>query len=1135
MKTLLKFVILCGISVWAVPRVPAEELIVKDGEARAEIIVAKQPPRTTRLAAHELHRYIEKISGAKLPVVTEPSETAAVKIYVGRSPHTDRLKITSEGLKYGAYRIVSGDDWLVLIGDDTDFAPIEPWPRSNSDWVSGRVHREWDKITGTTWGNPMSQLRKHYTGRAWDFGKPRAEWADKSDTIHVWGFDERGSFNAVCGFLRSLGVRWYMPGELGEVVPSMDSIPLPDVDETVQPDFPIRRFNVRFGVHGRDTAMWAMRLGVRDPYGLHIAHGLHNMTHRDEIRAAHPDWFALYGGKRHNQPGQRTNQLCYSNEELFQGTLRYVRALMDHYQFDVVSVMPPDGYVSICQCPLCEGKDTPERDYRGRLSDYVWDFVNRVAREVKKTHPDKMISNCAYGVYTLPPLKIEKLEPNVLVCIVGGRRPTNSRPEQQEEIRKLREGWVAKTDNPIMVFENYPFTGRGWYLPSYVPHVIGNSINATKGISQGEDIWLSVQQDSQEVAIGFNHFLVYFTARMYWGGKDQDVDELFNEYCRLFYGPAEREMKAFFEYCEANWQDMERDKSKVDRTFELLAAAQRKVTYDGLPRPSKPEEADVATALEGHRTESPPEAGGGSVYGKRIALIADYLKSLKNKGEQLARQRGPVPQLRLARDAEGIVIDGKLDDEFWQKAPYHAAGRLRELQTGRKPIFGTTFQAAWGKDGSIYFAIRCEERKGEPLNIGTTRREDQATWYGDVVEILLETESRSYYQLAVNPSGALVDLDRGAAKKAWFGWDSQAEVATHVAEDQWNVEIRIPVVQDENDPLHQVVGRKPISSLPWHFNVCRQRMREHGAEYSAFSPTGKKAFHDVLKFGQLYEGRSHQFSHAKPDSDYLEARRAASALMTQGKRAEALAAFIAAAKGEVTDFQKSDCLEQAAICARALKQIDLAAELAGQIPLEPVAKAVSMQNLLALREPETLIEQYGEEDISAWPFWKAGEAFLARGRAYAGTGAGSKAEADLIRALEFTTDSRTRLSAWLALGANREDNLKDDDAAFEAYRQIAQASKNNGSASYFRGVQGAARILRKRGQYDKALGTLRLVDIKKLHGYWFGSMHVALGKTLSAAGRKDEALAAYREVLTDENVSAGDRSAAEEAIRAIGP
>jgi tetratricopeptide (TPR) repeat protein len=1075
----------------------ADSFVVKDGQPRSEIVIAREPPRTTRLAARELQAYVEKISGAKLPIRTEPSGEVPVRIYVGRSSHTDELNVTDDDLRYGAYRIVSGEDWLVLVGDDTDFTPIEPWPRSNGDWVSGRVHQEWDRITGATWGNPMSQMRKHYTGRAWDFGKPRSEWIDKSDTIHVWGFDERGSFNAVCGFLRSLGVRWYLPGELGEVVPSMASIPLPRIDETTRPDFPVRRFNIRFGVHGRDTAMWAMRLGVRDPYGLQIAHGMHTMTHRDEILEAHPDWFALYGGKRHNQPGQRVNQLCYSNEELFRETVCYVRALFDHYRFDVVSVMPPDGYVSICQCPLCEGKDTPERDNRGRLSDYVWDFVNRVAKEVAKTHPDKMVSNCAYGVYTLPPREIDKLEPNVLVSIVGGRRPTSS---QREEIRRLREAWVAKTDNPIMVFENYPFTDRGWYLPSYVPHVIGESINATKGISQGEDIWLSVRRDFHEVAIGFNHFLVYFTARMYWGGKEQSVDELFSEYCRRFYGPAASEMKAFFEYCEANWRQMEEDKSRVDRALELFAAAQRK-------------------------------ANAASVYGKRIALVDDYLKALRNKGEQLAKKRGRVPQLRLARDAQGLVVDGKLDDEAWQQWPVQ--GHLRELRTGRKPIFGTTFQAAWGTDGSLYFAIRCEERPGEPPNVGTTRNEDPATWYGDVVEILLESESHSYYQIAVNPSGALVDLDRGAAKKAWFGWDSQAEVATHVGEDHWTVEIRIPLVRDENDPLHQVVGRKPTSSLPWHFNVCRQRLRDNGEEYSAFSPTGTKSFHDTLKFGQLYQGRFHQFSHAAPESDYLEARRAASALASQGERAEALTAFSQMAEREVTDFQKSDALEQAAYCARGLNQLDRAVELADRIPLEPVAKAVRMQNLLALRKPAELIAQFRDEDISTWPFWKAGEGYYLRGRAYADTGAGREAEADLTKGLEFTTDSRSRQDVWLALGANRENSLKDTAGALAAYRRIVETPKHHGNATYFRGIQGAARMLHERGEYDEALAILRKVDIDELRGYWHASMLLAVGRTLAGAGKTDQALAVYREVLDDETAHANHRKAAQDAIQAI--
>jgi hypothetical protein len=76
-----------------------------------------------------------------------------------------------------------------------------------------------------------------------------------------------------------------------------------------------------------------------------------------------------------------------------------MRVQFDHFHFDVVSVMHPDAYTAICQCPLCAEKDSPERKNRGLLSDHVWDFVNRVAKEVAKTHQDKKIINCAYGVY----------------------------------------------------------------------------------------------------------------------------------------------------------------------------------------------------------------------------------------------------------------------------------------------------------------------------------------------------------------------------------------------------------------------------------------------------------------------------------------------------------------------------------------------------------------------------------------------------------------------------------------------------------------------------------------------------------------------------------------------------------------
>lgn len=1034
----------------------ADAYIVEDGKPRAEIVISDTPSRMQRVAAHEFRMQIEKISGARLPIVTAPSGKA-VKIFIGASSQNP---VKAAGLKAGAYRIATGPDWMALVGDDSEFTPREPFAKNNSDIP--RAQAEWEKIVGAPYGMPSRGLYKNRLRLSGDTGKPDGATTDSKESLEIWGLDERGSFNAVCGYLRKLGARWYLPGELGEVLPAMKTIPLPQIDETVQPDFSLRQFNFRFSTAGPETSMWVMRLGLRNDEQVQIAHGMATMTNHQAVFDAHPDWFAIYGGKTDFKPGDSKCQVCYSNDELFHETVRWARAQLDTYQFETVSIMPPDGYTAICQCEKCKGKDSPERNERGLLSDHVWDFVNRVAQEIAKSHPHAKVLNCAYGVYTLPPLQIEKLEPNVQVCIVGGRRPINKggvKGEGESAPDVLRAAWAKKTDNPLLIFENYPFTARGWYLPSFTAHALGDSVNATKGVSAGEDIWLSVAQDFATKDIGFNHFLVYFTARMYWGGQDADVDALLREYCWLFYGPAEQEMLAFFDYCEANWHLMDADKATADEALALFDSAKAK-------------------------------ASAASVYGKRIALIDDYLKGLRLKTEQLGQKRGPVPKVRLVGDAHDIVIDGKLDEQYWQICPVAATGKFRELQTGRTPTFGTSFKAGW-QGSNLYFAIRCEEHPGEKPVTASTRDDDPAIWHGDVIEIQLATETHSYYQIAISPAGHIVDLDRGAAKGQWFGWDSKAEVATHIADSHWIVEIRFPVTADENDPLNQVIGRHPTQSLPWHINLCRQRIREDGQELSALSPTGTSGFHVPMKFAHFYDGRSHQFEADPSVTDFaLGFQRA-----TQQRKADG---FLALAELEkITDLQKAAALEQAAVLDRANAETVIE-----RIPIEAVRKTAQMQNLLARGKASEVIAQFANEDLTQWPFWKRGDGYHMRGRAYSIAKDGAKAEADLTKALPWISDPRTRDSVLLTLAQNREHNLGDDNRALEAFNAIVAGRERIGSADEYGALQGIARIQTRRGQYDEALRTLNRANPDKLQGTWRENILKSI-EAVQEAKRKD--------------------------------
>jgi len=224
------------------------------------------------------------------------------------------------------------------------------------------------------------------------------------------------------------------------------------------------------------------------------------------------------------------------------------------------------------------------------------------------------------------------------------------------------------------------------------------------------------------------------------------------------------------------------------------------------------------------------------------------LDPIERTREKLAAARKETPRAEAVERKNGdFTLDGKLDKPFWIEVPEY---QMTDLVTGKPPNHGTTFKVAWS-DGNILFGIRCEETDMKGLNVATEANDDFNLWNGDAVEILIETQYHSYYQLAVNPAGAMADLDRrgGEIERAW---SSGADVAAYRGHTFWSVEVRIPLRDDEKgmDTLRGARGRKPSPAEPWYFNVCRQRVRE-GVESDAFSPTGTRLIAKPAKFATL--------------------------------------------------------------------------------------------------------------------------------------------------------------------------------------------------------------------------------------------------------------------------------------------
>jgi hypothetical protein len=801
------------------PLQAADTFLVANGQPLAEIVIAEKPARMTKLAAKELQSTLLKMTGATLPIA---SERAAGKtaIFVGMSRFTEELGLSTKELKHGAFRIASGKDWLALLGADKDFVPIEPWGRKRDKNEAARVNAEWDKITGDTFWNTASELYQLYH-------------AD----LDVWEQDDAGTFNAVNEFLRGLGCRWFAPGEIGEVLPKAATIALPQVDRTVTPDFGLRRF-VYYTQHTGigDRALWNLRLGLN--YGTEIAgfpqlcHGMKFVIKREEMKKAHPEMYLAINGKRdttHKSDGV-PNLL---SPMLFEKQVKHVRAMFDHFNEPMHNIDLVDGYGGLeGDEPAWKAQLTPQRGWSGTMSDHVFGYLNRVALEVQRSHPDRLVSALAYSAYTQPPLKIEKMSPNLVLIDVRHRQEFWEESKWNER-RQWRADWLKKLSPGNYISWDFSTNARPEQAgrPVYYTKQISRDLRELKGISLGEQVEIYAHPAGQEQSFGYHdlaieHFNLYVTARLYWDAN-QDVSEMLADYCTSYYGPAAEAMKAFITHAEANWMHMSTDAAKIGESFDLLAKARA-------------------------------AADSASHSGRRIQQIADTMKPLEALRVQLSRKRETDLDYRAletvntgAKPLGSKPLDGNVDKAYWSTVRIAPLIKLRPQAP--QPKCNSSFQIQ--REGStLHIGIVCLEPDMNGLQSTTTKNDDPQLLEGDHITLLIETPSRSYYEISINPAGAVYDLDHAPGGKG-AAWTSGAQLAVHRGADRWSIEMRLPIVGAEAftlDPTKGIDGAQPKDLFPWHFNLGRSRVRDGKAERTAFSPTGKGDFHVTEKFAKLW-------------------------------------------------------------------------------------------------------------------------------------------------------------------------------------------------------------------------------------------------------------------------------------------
>ncbi|MDF1810783.1 MAG: DUF4838 domain-containing protein [Verrucomicrobiales bacterium] len=808
-QSLLTMLWIIGLIGFALP-LTAETFLVKDGQPNSRIVIGENPGRAAKFAATELQTHIEKMSGARLPVVARPGDEVPVNIYLGKNACANRPELSADDLKHGAFRMKSGDGWLALLGNDREFTPKEPWPRKRGDKT--RVEQEWDKITGDTFAYPYWRLYGQY-----------------NETFDLWDFDDRGTINAVHEFLREQGVRWYFPGDLGTIIPAKKSIELPEVNRVVEADFPMRGMYFFNANTYPEVFLYQTRLGFNYPRDLlgmaQVCHGTKFVTMRDEMKKAHPEIFRQTATGRATDHKKGQGSPCISSPLFYQKHRAFAHAMFDYFQSPMLSIDVNDGF-DTCQCDLCAGTTKPERGIDGYLSDHVWGYINRLARDLYQTHPEHKVSGLSYGRYRNLPEGIEKLSPN-LTLVYCQHRNVFGDPEIRKKFVDRRNAWQEiLTSKSFYTFDfhllNKPESAWAG-VPAYFPRQIAEDLRSLKGKSLGDFISVGYPAHPDRFpwdALAVDHLNNYVTSRCYWDAE-LNYDTLLNEYCRDLYGPAAEAMKTYIEYCSENWRNMLSQAEPITQSQQLLQKAR--------------------------------QTAGDSIYGQRIDKVSTYTARLEEIRSRLTRDRENIPATRaLPRMPADLTIDGKLDDVFWKQT---RQPRLRNAQTGKKPRVGTRFNIAWAKDGALCLGIRCDEPDMANLAICTTENNDAVIRDGDFVDILIETQVHSWYQITINPSGAITDLSRGPGKTKNHQWNSNAEMVVHRGEDHWTAEIRLPnggPMAAEVDPDVGIAGRLPSGANPWYINVCRQRIRGKEVELSAWSPTGTEKFSVPEKFGEIY-------------------------------------------------------------------------------------------------------------------------------------------------------------------------------------------------------------------------------------------------------------------------------------------
>ncbi len=702
-------------------------VLVESGEARFEIIIPKEATVIERYAAKELQQAVRRATGAEARIVSDDErKEGAIPVYLGtpgRNNAAASLGLKEAGkLALDQVLVQTGDQALILSGN-----------------------------------NPRSVL------------------------YSVYRFLEE-----------ALSYRWFWPGEEGEFYQKTDRLAVENLRIQENAAIRYRSLGINHPGYNDDLIVWMARnrLNVVNTHkgtkpelsqdlhekGFLNRFGGHNLLLPRKILEEHPEYLALYGGRRVHHPGH-TSQLCWSNKGVQQALVEEMKTWPKRYPMvDVWGVHPADR-VGYCECEECVAM-APDVSTRYQK---LWTIL---IESIKETDPQANFACLAYQDYRDVPTFVAPFDVGVQYAAynVSYRHSLlSNHPANQVPIREMLEWQKLGARTGYRGYEMIPFVE-----PMYTP-LVHYVVDGARFAARHDFTYYATEvspngypQDRppEERNWETNRMNLYAFAQALWD-RSADAKALVRDWTRHVYGPGGEAMERYNQAMENAWRNAPGDISYFLHPAALYAK--------GFISKELIENAEALFTEARQKIETASDA---AFRERALAQVTFEEKMFGRWQEQYSRLAENSNRLMAYASHTEASNEEILQPNYkgWEKA-----WKLPEFLPRKGTLNDQTdVYALWSGD-TLYLKFLCHDsRKGERKAL--FKNHDEDIYSDESIEIFLNTnDGYSYYHLAFNSLGAKFD----ARSLGGMNFDRSADpnwtVKVQTGRTSWGAVIALPL------------------------------------------------------------------------------------------------------------------------------------------------------------------------------------------------------------------------------------------------------------------------------------------------------------------------------------------------------